>query len=121
MSLNEFTSKYCVCDTPLVRTREAPSKDHVKYVEQLMKQHHFKTLEEVKATIGQAFPTMTKDEMYDILLKPYKHRKIVEFDHDAQKQKVSYYCQYDGCNKFFTKTWNLLDHVRMHEGVKPYQ
>ena len=31
-----------------------------------------------------------------------------------------YTCKYDGCNKEFTRTWSILDHVRMHEGIRPY-
>ena len=30
-----------------------------------------------------------------------------------------YYCNYKGCNKEFLRTCNLLDHCRMHNGVKP--
>lgn len=28
---------------------------------------------------------------------------------------------YKGCNKEFSRTWSILDHVRMHEGIRPYQ
>ena len=31
-----------------------------------------------------------------------------------------YTCGYEGWNKEFTRTWSILDHVRMHEGVRPY-
>ena len=31
-----------------------------------------------------------------------------------------YICQYNGWGKEFTRTWSILDHVRMHVGVKPY-
>ena len=31
-----------------------------------------------------------------------------------------YICKYEGCDKEFTRTWSILDHVRMHEGVRPY-
>lgn len=42
-------------------------------------------------------------------------------DPTNNKFKVYYICKYNGCDKEFTKTWNLLDHVRMHEGIKPYK
>lgn len=29
-------------------------------------------------------------------------------------------CKYNNCNKEFTKSWNFLDHARMHEGLKPF-
>jgi len=36
-------------------------------------------------------------------------------------KKVNYQCQYKGCSKIFPKAWNFLDHVRMHEKIKPFQ
>lgn len=30
-------------------------------------------------------------------------------------------CLYDGCGKQFTKTWNILDHFKVHTGEKPFQ
>lgn len=30
-------------------------------------------------------------------------------------------CLYDGCGKQFTKTWNILDHFKVHTGDKPYK
>ncbi|CAI2359178.1 unnamed protein product [Moneuplotes crassus] len=32
-----------------------------------------------------------------------------------------YTCLYEGCGKQFTRTWSIFDHVRMHEGEKPYK
>ena len=29
--------------------------------------------------------------------------------------------KYDNCNKEFTRSWSILDHVRMHEGIRPYE
>jgi hypothetical protein len=29
-------------------------------------------------------------------------------------------CLYDGCSKKFTKTWNILDHFKIHTGNKPF-
>jgi uncharacterized Zn-finger protein len=36
------------------------------------------------------------------------------------KMVVVYTCNYSGCKKEFLRTWNLLDHLRMHTGVRPY-
>lgn len=82
---------------------------------------HLENLEEVKQVFGSQNPCMTKDEMYDELLKPYKCEKIVNKDFQNDKEKVIYVCKYENCDKRFTKTWNLLDHVRMHEGIRPFQ
>jgi uncharacterized Zn-finger protein len=31
-----------------------------------------------------------------------------------------YKCKHEDCDRSFTIIWNLLDHVRMHKGVKPH-
>lgn len=82
---------------------------------------HFENLEQVKQVIGTFNPNMTKDEMYDEMLKHYQYQKYVEIDEVTHKEKVTYICKYNEWNKVFTKTWNLLDHVRMHEGIRPFQ
>lgn len=30
-------------------------------------------------------------------------------------------CLYEGCGKQFTKTWNILDHFKVHTGEKPFR
>lgn len=35
--------------------------------------------------------------------------------------KRLYVCKYEGCDKVFTKTWNLVSHFRIHTNEKPYQ
>lgn len=30
-------------------------------------------------------------------------------------------CLYEGCGKKFTKTWNILDHFKVHTGEKPFK
>lgn len=64
---------------------------------------------------------LDKDEMYYYLLKPYKCHRINDFDEFQQKNNYTYVCRYDGCDKRFTKAWNALDHVRMHESIRPYR
>lgn len=64
---------------------------------------------------------LPKDEKYFHLLMPYKHQRIQEDDEIFQKVTYTYVCKYDDCDKVFSKACNFLDHVRMHEGVKPYQ
>jgi hypothetical protein len=51
------------------------------------------------------------------ILKAYKYEII---DCKKTKTKRSYKCKYPGCTKIFGKTWNFLDHARMHEGIKPF-
>ena len=82
---------------------------------------HFENLEQVKQVIGSYNPNLTKEEMYDEMLKHYQYQKVVEIDDVTHKEKITYICKYNEWNKVFTKTWNLLDHVRMHEGIRPFR
>jgi len=54
------------------------------------------------------------------ILKKYKMAQ--EFRSEPNGDiRIVYACKYEGCDKEFARTWNALDHVRMHEGVKPFQ
>ena len=39
---------------------------------------------------------------------------------NAIRNKRVIVCKYANCGKEFTKSWNFLDHARMHEGLKPF-
>jgi len=64
---------------------------------------------------------LSKDDMYFRLLEKYNYERIVDLEDNSQKPKYSYRCKYGDCERHFTKGWNILDHVRMHEGLRPYQ
>ena len=61
-----------------------------------------------------------KEELYLKLLIGYKYEIVSYYDNDKEKEITFYKCKYEDCDKQLLKPWNLLDHVRMHEGVKPY-
>lgn len=64
---------------------------------------------------------LDKEEMYYYLLKPYECERINDFDDFQQKNNYTYICRYNQWGKNFKKAWNALDHMRMHEGVRPYK
>lgn len=64
---------------------------------------------------------LDKDEKYLHLLKPYQYERVRAGDDVLEKVAYTYICKYQGCDKHFTKACNFLDHVRMHEGIKPYK
>lgn len=82
---------------------------------------YFENLEDVKKVLSQKYPSMNKNDMYKELLKPYKYHVTKERDSKTRQLREVYKCGYGNCNKVFNKTWNLVDHLRMHEGIKPYQ
>lgn len=67
-----------------------------------------------------ALGATNKDEVYFKLLEQYKYDTVTYYDEKKERQTVEYKCGYPGCGKILQKPWNLLDHVRMHEGVKPF-
>ena len=54
------------------------------------------------------------------MLKSYEHEINVIEDPITRKERRLFICKYENCNKSFTIIWNLLDHVRMHRGVRPH-
>lgn len=65
--------------------------------------------------------SMGREELYFNLLKGYKYETVSYYDDDKQKTIDEYKCGEPGCGKLLQKPWNLLDHVRMHAGIKPYK
>ena len=53
-------------------------------------------------------------------LKGYPYSTQYQRNPRNGKMVVVYRCEFDGCGKDFMRTWNLLDHVRMHYGQRPY-
>ena len=68
--------------------------------------------------------TLLSKNNYQYLLK------LRDFEHEikqretpiTKKKAFVFICKFEGkCNKEFERSWNLLDHCRMHKGIKPYQ
>ena len=107
------------CSRGSSHTRDATSKKAIQTGEESAYQN-YETYKDLKRMAVQANPEITKEQIYEQLLKPFRHEKVKQWDDTQNKFKVSYVCRYENCDKEFTKTWNLLDHVRMHEGIKPF-
>lgn len=82
---------------------------------------HFETYKQLKEISKDEDPGISKNEIYEKLLKPFKHEKKVCLEQGTGKYRTLYVWKYPGCDKDYTKIWNLLDHVRMHEGIRPYK
>lgn len=103
----------------LDHTRTELTSDNIKDLDTLNWQQ-LDTYKQLKAVARLNNPDVTKEEIYEELLKPFRHEKVKQWDELQSRYKISYVCKYEGCDKHFNKTWNLLDHVRMHEGIKPF-
>ncbi|CAI2359045.1 unnamed protein product [Moneuplotes crassus] len=82
---------------------------------------HYETYKQIKESCAKGETEVSKSQIYENLLKPFKHETKVMTTPVTGKETFVYICKYDGCDKEYTKVWNLLDHVRMHEGIKPFK
>ena len=80
----------------------------------------YDTYKQLKKAAKLINPEITKEEIYEQLLRPFRYEKVKEWDDAGNRFNIYYICRYDEWNRVFSKTWNLLDHVRMHEGIKPF-
>ncbi|CAI2367271.1 unnamed protein product [Moneuplotes crassus] len=53
-------------------------------------------------------------------LEGYPYSSAVQPNSKNGKMVMVYKCEFNGCHKTFMRTWNLLDHIRMHYGIRPY-
>ena len=75
--------------------------------------------EDCKAEGKMKQSNMFKSKINAKFLKNYQCR-IEERRNERGGITTYYICKYEGCSKEFTRTWSIIDHVRMHEGVRPY-
>ena len=64
---------------------------------------HFENYKELKYAAREEDPTITKEEIYEKLLRPFKHEKYMKRDPVNNKFRVYYVCKYINCDKEFTK------------------
>ena len=107
------------CSWESSHTHDTTSQEAIQ-TEEISAYQNYETYKDLKRMAVQTNPEITKEQIYEQLLKPFRHEKVKQWDDTQSRFKVSYVCKYENCNKEFTKTWNLLDHVRMHEGIKPF-
>jgi hypothetical protein len=73
---------------------------------------------QIKGTVYENHVIYSKNDINLQLLKKFKYSSEVRTTATGRPQTV-YVCRHDDCNKEFLRTCNLLDHVRMHSGIKP--
>ena len=54
------------------------------------------------------------------ILKDFPYNYEYRRNPSNEKLVIVYICKYENWAKEFLRTWNLLDHVRMHQGIKPF-
>lgn len=63
---------------------------------------------------------MSKNDKNLVMLKDYEYITENRGVDEQGKPVIAYICKHKNCNKEFNRTWNILDHARMHKGVKPF-
>ena len=53
-------------------------------------------------------------------LESYKYVTLYKHNKRTNRTVRYFVCQYPNCDKKFNKSWNFIDHMRMHNGEKPY-
>jgi len=54
------------------------------------------------------------------ILNEYEYEVIHKRNDKTGNIITLYRCKHDNCNKIMERTWNMIDHARMHRGIKPY-
>lgn len=71
--------------------------------------------------------TYTPPQYYNVkttsveALDSYKYTIMYKHNKKSGRTVRYFLCQYDNCDKKFNKSWNFIDHMRMHNGEKPYK
>ena len=120
-TLKLLSNEYCFCTEDLKKNSDVNKDSNKLQNEEMYQQTNFETYKQIKEVSLKHNHKLTKEQMYEKMLKPFKHKKIKTYDFKLHRHIITYVCDYENCGKEFAKTWNLLDHVRMHEGIKPYQ
>lgn len=120
-AINEILPCYCTCSGLPAPACSSKRFEEVENFEKLTPEQIACNMKEFERANKIEAMNLSKDDMYFLLLKPYKYERLLENDPITRKMKYAYRCKYDDCNRYFTKGWNILDHVRMHEGLRPYQ
>lgn len=63
---------------------------------------------------------ISKNDINIELLREYDYETREELNPEDNQTITIFICKFDGCNKEFKRTWNMLDHARTHKGVKPF-
>ena len=116
--LNQLPSlnSYCLCNgLPASQTFDSSYTKNGNF-----DRYNFENYTQLRNAIRQSNPEFTREQCYEELLKPYRHEKIKTWDSSLSRFKISYVCKFEDCNKEFKKVWNMVDHMRMHEGIKPF-
>ena len=63
-----------------------------------------------------------KNAKYLAQLADFEYAIEDRIDPKTNRMKPMYVCKHEGtCNQMFPRSWNLLDHVRIHYNIRPFE
>ena len=72
-------------------------------------------------TLYRFAKSMSKSEQNLKILEDYDYETVQRYNSITDTVTTVYKCTFHGCGKEMETTWNMLDHARMHKGVKPFK
>ena len=84
---------------------------------------HFNSYSDLegKADTNNFYKSEKKEAPLLEKLKAHPSRTEQVYNPRTKRMNKLITCLYQGCERKFTKTWNILDHFKTHTGDKPYQ
>lgn len=79
-----------------------------------------KTSEDLKTKFAKCAKLISSKENLEAF-KDFEFEVISVKNLKTGNFNTAYRCLYNNCGKTMDRTWNLLDHVRMHKGIKPFK
>lgn len=118
---SKYWEKFCWWELPIHIIR-ASSK--INNLNGSSSHNSLKSSPSVPLENRQSSSTSLQDDKIDKnleLLKEFKYATEVRGQEVDGKPLIIYICKFKNCNKEFSRTWNILDHARMHKGIKPFE
>lgn len=106
----------CTTETPSCDIKKVNSFSTVNYSSVTVTNDV--NVDQIRGTIYENFVIYSKNDINLQLLKQFDYRTETRATPTGRSQTV-YICNQDECGKEFLRTCNLLDHMRMHSGIKP--
>ena len=126
---------YCLCGINLLdfrpdsfRMLDSQNYNSISYTslnKLPMSSSNFVTQGQKKCTIPHELSKVKitkRNAKYLAELEGYSYEIQERIDSQTGKITPIYVCKYDNtCNQEFQRSWNLLDHVRMHYNIRPFK
>ena len=129
-NLRTLIVKFCICDVDGFISKYQAMKEVIQKLAQNVEENYIKVsndtgteineseINQLKGTVYENFVIYSKNDINLQILKQFEYDTEIRTTATGRPQTI-YIWKYDDCKKEFLRTCNLLDHMRMHSGIKP--